>query len=453
MTKKKKSRQGLLYRALRVYVRFFHDRIFYKKVYRIGKENIPSSGTPLIIVSNHQNCLCDPLGIVLTFHDRIPNVLMRADVFAINKFIKRLLYGLGTRPAYRLGMDGKESMHKNKGIFKEVETGILSGNTLMLYPEGKHQNKHWLGDFSLGYTKVAFEAAELSGFQTEIWILPCCNHYSSYHGLQEDSLTKFGTPISLKPYYELYQSKPRTAQRELNVVVRKQILDMMLHITDHVNYEAIDFLRRTYGRRFAESQGLRADCLPEKLQSDRVFIGKLQVAKEEDASNVQEIYDDALKLKEALKKLKVRDDNFDRTPGWSMIILSIMALIGLFPVWLISLWPHGIIYKIPDFIMRRVKDRMFYNTFLFAVSALVTMPILYILTFIVVWIFANFGIAFIYTLLLPWIGLFAYYYWRFAVRTGQNIRFWRISKTSFGQKARDLRYNLNERLNKLFINV
>ena len=455
MIKKRKSRIGLLYYAFRMYVRFLHDRVFYKKVYRIDKENIPPKGTPLIVVSNHQNCLCDPLGILLTIMDRKPNVLMRADLFSINPLITKILYGLGTRPAYRLSYDGKELLHKNKDIFKEVEEGLLNGDALLLYPEGKHQSKHWLGDFSLAYLKLAFEAAAQSGYQTDVFILPCCHHYSSYYGMQEDFMTKFGTPISLKPYYELYQLKPRTAQREANEVVRKQMLDMMLHITDHKNYEAIDFLRQTYGFQFAEIQGLKADFLPEKLQSDRLLFEKLQAAKaaEESAmqeiSAVQEIYDEALKLKAALKKLKVRNDNFDHTPAWVSIVLSVVALVGLLPVWLFSLWPHLLIYQIPTLVMRRVKDKRFYSTFLFAVSALVTMPIFYTLTLILVWLFVNVWVALIYTLSLPWIGLFAFYYWRFAVRTIQNIRFRRVAGTAAGYAARNLRDKLYERLNIL----
>ena len=54
-------RGGIGYRVFKHYVRFLHSRVFYKKVYYIGKENIPEQGVPVVFASNHQNCACDPL--------------------------------------------------------------------------------------------------------------------------------------------------------------------------------------------------------------------------------------------------------------------------------------------------------------------------------------------------------------------------------------------------------
>ena len=451
MGKKRKGHQGLFYRALRMYMLYVHDRFLYKKIYRIHTENVPANGTPVLLVSNHQNCLCDPLTLVFTMRDRKINEFVRADVFKINPLITKILYYLGLNPAYRLDFDGKELLWKNKNMFKRLEEKLLAGETVLMYPEGRHQNKHWLGDFTLGYTKLAFETAALGNFEKDILILPCCNHYSAYKDIQQDVVIKFGTPLSLKPYYELYQTKPRTVQREVNEIVRNRVRDMMLHITDLDNYKAIDFLRNTYGRKFAETNGFRKDYLPDKLESDKRFVKKLQEAKAVDAASVQQIFEDTITIADEMRKLKVRDDHFDKTPNGISIFISILALLSLFPLFLFSLWPNIIIYKLPSFFMRRVKDIMFYNSFLLVISGLATMPILYILSFSIVWIVVNFYVAFIYSLLLPWLGLFAYYYWRFAVRTVQNIRFRRIADTATGRSVRDLRNKLNEQLRNLLL--
>ena len=450
MTKKRRSSQGVLYRALRMYMLYIHDQFLYKKFYRLNKTNVPANGTPLLLVSNHQNCLCDPLTLVFSLRDRKINEFVRADIFKINPLLTSILNYLGLNPAFRLDFDGKEMLWKNRNMFKKCEEKLLDGETVLMYPEGRHQDKHWLGDFTLGYTKLAFETAALGNFEKDIFILPCCNHYSAYKDIQHDVVVKFGTPISLMPYYELYQEKPRTAQRQLNEVVRAQISDMMLHVTDLENYKSIDFLRNTYGRKFAESNGLCSNYLPDKLESDKLFVKKLQEAKDENSSSVQQIFEDALLIDGELKQMKVRDDNFDKTPGWLSIVMSIFAMVVLFPAWLFSLWPNIIVYIVPSLVMCRVKDKRFHNSFFLVISGIVTMPVLYALTFGLVWVFGNFWIAFIYALLLPWLGLFAHYYKLFAIKTGQNLRFRRIMKTAKGIKIRDLRYNLNERLNKLF---
>ena len=450
MTRKRKHSQGWFYRTFRAYAFVMNDCLLYRKVYRIDKENIPPEGTPVLFVSNHQNCLCDPLSIIFSVRDRKINMFVRADIFTIHPLITRFFKVLAMNPAYRLEFDGKEALWKNRDMFKETEIKFLNGEPVMMYPEGRHQGKHWLDDFSHGYTKFAFETAALGDFQTDIWIQPCCNHYSAYRDMQQELIIQFGKPLSLKPFYELYQEKPRTAQRQVNEIVRKQVFDMMLHIPDLKNYKAIDFLRNTScGRQFAKNRGFKPDYLPDKLLADKLFVEKLQEVMAVDTSSMQAVYDDALTIERNLKKLKIRDDHFDRTPGWFSNILSVIALVAMLPAWLFSLWPNIIIYKIPDLVMRRVKDKMFHNSFLFAGSVMLTMPLLYTLTFILTWIFSCFRVAFVYGLALPWLGLFAYHYWRWVVKTWQNLRFRLKAKSTAVCKLRDLRDNLYKRLNKI----
>ncbi len=449
MTKKRAHRQGLIYRLFRAYMFYIHDCFLYKNVYRIDTKNVPAAGVPTLLVSNHQNCLCDPLTLVFTLRDRRINEFVRADVFNIHPLITKILQYLGLNPAFRLDFDGKEALWENRDMFKSSEEKLLAGETVLMYPEGRHQHKHWLGDFSLGYTKLAFETAALGNFEKDIFILPCCNHYSAYQGLQHDVVVKFGKPISLKPYYELYQAKPRTAQRQINEVVREQLLGLMLHIADLNNYQAIDFLRNTYGRKFAQANGYKADFLPDKLESDKLFVQKLQKAKEANTAEVQSIFEDALTIKDRLNKLNVRDEQFDKTPGWLSIAMTVLALTALLPVWLVALWPNIFIYLLPSVVMRRIKDKQFTNSFLLTISGVVTMPFFYILSFIIAWIGTNVWIALIYALMLPWLGLFAFKYWRYAVRTVQNIRFKRLIETANCQKIRDLHHNIYEQLNKL----
>ncbi|MDR1223495.1 MAG: 1-acyl-sn-glycerol-3-phosphate acyltransferase [Tannerella sp.] len=452
--KEGKSRQGLIYRSFRAYLRWVHDRFFYRKVYRAGTENIPPDGTPVLIVSNHQNCLSDPLAVLFAFRDRKLNVLVRADVFGVHPVISFLLRKMGLLPVYRLDFEGEESLGKNKESFYLSEKELVSGRTILIYPESGHQDKRWLGDFSFGYTKMAFEAAEIDDFRTEIFILPSCNHYSDYFDIQKEVLIKFGTPVSIKPYYELYKSKPRTAQRQVNAIVREQIAGMMLNITDLDNYGAIDFLRDTYGRKYAAKHGYKAGFLPDKLLSDRAFFEALKDAKAKDEAFVRQICDDALRLEEELKRLHIRDEQFDRSPGRGMIVVSAVALFALLPAWLLSLWPNIIIYKAPGLITRRMKDKMFHNSFLFGMSVLITIPALYTLTFVLAWVYVNVAVAVVYVLLLPYLGLFAWHYRKYAVRTLQDIRFRRAGRTGKDgtdriSELRALRTAIYERLNMI----
>ncbi len=159
--KNKVEKPGWLYRTFWLYLRFFYNKIFYKRTYKVNGEVIPKNGTPLLIVSNHQNCLNDPLGLVFSFSDRKPYVITRADVFSVSPMADKFLRAIGLLPAFRLDYDGEGALGKNAATFQMSEKALIEGKTVIMYPEACHQDKHWLGTFSLGYTKMAFEAAEM----------------------------------------------------------------------------------------------------------------------------------------------------------------------------------------------------------------------------------------------------------------------------------------------------
>ncbi len=314
----------MLYNAFRTYLRFFQNTVYYKKTYVVNREAVPAAGTPLLIVSNHQNCLNDPLGVVLSFNDRVIRVMTRANVFAVSPITNKLLRSIGLLPAFRLGWEGEAALSKNDESFKQSEEALLKGSTVMMYPEGGHQDKRWLGDFSFGYTKMAFEAAEMGNFEKEIFILPSCNHYSDYFGLQNRFLIKYGTPISLKPYYELYKTKPRTAQREINKLVRAQIEGLMLNIKDLDNYEEVYFLATESGREYAETKGIDANSLPDMLLVQREITEKLEAAKQNDETGITKLYAETKALREGIKTAGLRYEQFYKTPGKATTALAIL---------------------------------------------------------------------------------------------------------------------------------
>ena len=399
----------LFLKAFRTYLQFVNSGLYFRKEHVLGLENVPANGTPVVIVANHQNCLNDPLCVCLKLTDRRMNFLARANVFK-NPIFNKALRAMGLLPAYRMGHEGLAAVRNNQATFDDAGQSLKDGETVMLYPEAGHQDKRWLGTFKLGYLKLAFTAAEKMNFEQDIMILPSCNHYSNYFHARTDMLIRFGKPISLKPYYEKYKEAPRETMMEINKIVREAIKEMMLHVDDIENYDAIDFLRENgYGKKYAKSHGYKVNYLPSRLLSDQNLVNDLQKAKDEHPEEMAQVYADTLKLAKGIEDLKIRDWLFERNPGTEALLLRGLGLVTLSPLFAASIIPTGLLFIIPEiFIKKMIKDQMFISSFNVAVSAFVSIPICMIIPAILLgclvgpWWGLGYAVAFPLMFILAW---------------------------------------------------
>ena len=413
MAKTNPRDHSLFLKAFRAYLQFVNSGLYFKKEHVLGLENVPVNGTPTIIVSNHQNCLNDPLCVCLQLTDRRMNFLARANVFNIPIFNKALR-AMGLLPAYRMGYEGLAHVRRNSETFEDAGNALMEGETVMLYPEGEHQDKRWLGQFKLGYLRIAFAAAEKMEFKEDVVILPSCNHYSNYYHARTEMLIRFGKPISLKPYYERYQAEPRATMMEINARVHSDIKEMMLHVEDIEHYDQIDWLRENeYGKMYARKHGFKFNYLPSRLLSDQALVNDLQKASAEHPEEMEAIYKDTAEVISGIKELNVRDWLFRRKPRVISAVLRGLALLVLLPLFIVSIIPTALLFIVPEiFLKKMIKDQMFISTFRLAVSALVTIPLCMLIPSALLWIFAGFWWALGYFVAFPFMFLLAWNYMR-----------------------------------------
>lgn len=442
---------NIILKAFRYYLQFVNSGLYFRKEHMVGIENIPVNGTPTVVVSNHQNCLNDPLSVVLNITDRRMNFIARGNVFK-NPIAGAFMRKIGMLPAFRMSYDGYSAVAKNNREMMDASSEALcNGETLMLYPEAGHQDKRWLGSFKIGYLKIAFEAAEKLNFEHDVMILPTANHYSNYFHARTDMLIRFGEPLSLKPYYEKYKEDPRGTMWEINDIVREKIKALMLHVEDLEHYDQIDFLRETgYGRKYAIEHGYKFNYLPSRLLSDQKLVSALEEAYQEHPEEMEEIYKDTATLNKGLKKLKIRDWLFIRNHKLPMAILRGLWLLLLLPLFILSIIPTGLLFLIPKIFLKAwIKDQMFYSSFHVGVSVFVSVPLCLIVPMILLWIFVGFWWALGYLVAFPFMFVLAWNYMRLFWRFIGTCRYVKRSNRPVINKLRDLRTSIYKRLDKI----
>ena len=451
MRKERKPRQHSLFlKAFRTYLQFVNSGLYFRKEHIIGLENVPVDGTPLVVVSNHQNCLNDPLCVCLQLTDRRMNFIARANVFK-NPIFNKALRAMGLLPAYRMSHEGFAAINNNRDTMDAAGQALTDGETVMLYPEADHQDKRWLGTFKLGYLLIAFDAAERMGFEQDVMILPSCNHYSNYFHARTDMLIKFGEPISLKPYYDEYRESPRETMMKLNGIVRSKIQEMMLHVDDLEHYDEIDFLRETgYGRKYAKEHGFKHHYLPSRLLSDQQLVEALQNAHEAYPEEMEAIYSDTKEFAEGIKALNIRDWLFIHNSGVEAVILRALGLLLLLPLFLLSIIPTGLLFIIPKiFLKKLIKDQMFVSSFNIGVSVFVSVPLCLIIPTILLWIFAGFWWALGYFVAFPLMFVLAWNYMRMWQKFIGSCNYVARRNRTTIERLRTLRTSIYERLDAI----
>ena len=289
------------------------------------------------------------------------------------------------------------------------------------------------------------------GFKDDVMILPSCNHYSNYFHARTDMLIKFGEPISLKPYYERYQSAPRETMVEINELVRGKIQEMMLHVEDLEHYDQIDFLREShFGKRYAKEHGFKHNFLPSRLRSDQRLVDELQRAYTTDPEQMESIYKDVKHLSEEYKRLGIRDWLFVHNTGLGGVTLRALGLLALLPIFVASIIPTGLLFIIPKlFLKRLIKDQMFVSSFNVGVSALVSVPICLFIPVIVLWIMFGFWWALGYFVAFPMKFILAWNYIRLFQKFKGACAYNAPKNKDSISRLRKLRTSIFARLNQL----
>ena len=428
--------QFIKYTLYKGYLRLIHEQLLVRHRYTQGLENLPAYGERFLIVANHQNTANDPLNITfalpLNYHI---SALARANVFSLHPLLTRYFYWIGLLPAYRFGWEGGEGIEHNFESFDLVASRINNGQPVIVFPEAGHTQGHYIGRFTTGTVRMAFHAAKNNGFREDVKIVPTAHHYSDYFDIQTDFLWRIGEPISLKPYYDAFQEHPNSVMRNITRELHSRIHAMMLD-EGVEDYEAKDFLRNS------SLNTLRTPDtpLPDRLAADQHFARHLN-----EHPRYNEIINLATELQGLEEILGIDEATLQKAPSrWDAAVNSVLLLL-LLPLWLISLWPHGICYRMPTLLLK--TDKMFTNSYRYILSAVILYPLFALLTFLIMGLVWGWWWQSLLWILL-WIptGRFAWWYYSLLRRTRHTMCYLRASHDDL-EAIKDLQSRIKVLLN------
>ncbi|RLD52157.1 MAG: hypothetical protein DRI94_03985 [Bacteroidetes bacterium] len=429
---------SIRYAVLKVYAKFVHDKIFYKKVKYYGLENIPE-GKPILIAPNHQNALMDALAIIFALDKQIV-FLARSDIFQ-NSFIAKILYFLKILPVFRM-RDGKEKLKLNEAIYNKTIQVLKSNRPVVIFPEAQHIDKKHLRKLKKGVQRIAFKLEEDNDFKADIQIIPTGIYYSNYWNFRTKLFVSFGKPVSLKEYFDDYKVDPVKTMLKFGNVLHEKIREQIIYIKDLQTHDEYNFLLDVCDKEIAEDLSLNLRDLNNKIAVDKETVRRVDDLKESDTEGFNALIKDISIYKESLSKFKLKDWIIEKAiPNNKLVEKFLILLIGI-PVYLYGLINNLIPYLLPRLITKKLKDRQFESSIVYGLG-IFTFPIFYILQSLLIWfITKSLLFTLIYFISLPIFGLLAFIWSRLFVKTSAQLRFNKNKNTAEMKKLIELRKDI-----------
>lgn len=210
-------------------------RLFFRRWHITGKEDFPKGKKPVIIVSNHQNALMDPL-LACVVAPRQLHFLTRADVFK-SKVFRKVVFAMNMLPVYRQHDKVDDMSGKNQLTFETAVRRLENGAVVGIYPEGNHGNQKHLRPLKKGLARLIEIAANESDQLQEVALVPVGIDYSEYDDARAGLAVNFGKPFTVN-HVLFADDEPAVRYRKTMEVVKEHLSAAMInHSKEH--YEVL----------------------------------------------------------------------------------------------------------------------------------------------------------------------------------------------------------------------
>ncbi len=233
MNQNKPQLHSLLYAFLKPLVtlggRFFFSQIEIRNLQRMPLDK------PVILVSNHQNAMLDPV-LICMFSPKQLHWLTRSDIFKKTS-INKLLRSINMMPVYRERDRMADIADRNKATFDECYNRLRHGAVVGIFPEGSHRGKKQLVPFKKGLARMVVGAKE-AGVE-DLVIQMVGFDYENYYEYRKKLVINFGTPMLASDLLAARSDTDTQLRSSITEKVREGLKGLMIHIENDDVYEEI----------------------------------------------------------------------------------------------------------------------------------------------------------------------------------------------------------------------
>lgn len=375
-------------------------KIYFKKLYYVGAENIPKD-KPVIFSVNHPTAFLEPTVLACTFWECDFYFITRGDIFK-KPLYRKILESLLMIPIYRF-KDGFENLRQNAAIMDQIRDMLSENKSIMIFSEGTTITAKRLHPLQKGMGRMAFSNYEKYG-DLDLQIVPVGMTYCDPHAPRLEVMIKVGKPIPLSNYYDIHAENTAKAINKLTKDVEVAMRECLVHVAKKTDDDLADNLLLLYRNSFPQPTFPIFERGERRLLAQKEMIDNLNKMPENEHTTLNEksdIYFTKLKT-QGLEDIAIAQPYHAR-------FKNLLALIIGFIPFLIGWYGH----YLPNWYSRkirreRVKAIEFDGpvTLGVAIGATVIQYLVLLIIGLIVWTWS----FWLFVLVLPFLGFYSLLY-------------------------------------------
>jgi 1-acyl-sn-glycerol-3-phosphate acyltransferase len=396
------------------------QKIFFRKIYFINKQLIPSNKVPIIFAINHPTAFTDSfIFMVYTYHNCY--FILRGDFFKVPRPMKFFMATIRLIPVFRQ-RDGFSALRQNQQLFETFYDLLHKKGSISIMVEGSHDKSKRLNPIQRGTAKIAFGFFEKYNDDSLI-ICPIGLTYSDVTAFRGTAAIKVAEPIYIKDYIEDYKNNARKTEQALTKEIESRIRTCLVHIANPQDDELAETLLDMH------RNSTSIPLLPpiskdgQPLEREITFIhqfNELPTTAKDDLRKKTENYFDQL------KSLKIEDLGVIKNNQFNLLN-SFLLILGL-PFFIIALLTSGLPMLATLQIRKKIKKEEFIGS-VSMVAGMFSYLIYYSILLIIGLVIGNWW-GLIAMIIIPLVGYIGLLYRDFFLAWNKARKFKIIPKTT-----------------------